>query len=81
MNDAHNRRLKVSVLLLAVLFVSFGVLATPHRPKAKQNKEPEKESKMFDMKNLGKLKKLDENAPEAMNAFWAFEKETFKEVL
>jgi len=64
-------------------FFSFllGVLATPHRPKAKQNKEPEKESNMFDMKNLGKLKKLDETAPEAMNAFWAFEKETFKEVL
>ena len=36
---------------------------------------------MLDMKNLGKLKKLDENAPDAMNALWAFEKETFKELL
>lgn len=33
---------------------------------------------MFDMKNMGKLKKLDENAPETMKAFWAFDKETFK---
>lgn len=33
---------------------------------------------MFDMKNLSKLKKLDENAPEAMKVFWAFDKETFK---
>jgi len=24
---------------------------------------------MFDMKNLGQLKKLDENAPDAMKAF------------
>lgn len=30
---------------------------------------------MFDMKNLGRLKKLDENAPETMKAFWAFDKE------
>jgi AhpD family alkylhydroperoxidase len=32
---------------------------------------------MFDMKNLGQLKKLDENAPEAMKAFWAFDKAAF----
>ncbi len=31
------------------------------------------------MKNLGKLKKLDENAPEAMKAFWAFDKAAFAE--
>jgi AhpD family alkylhydroperoxidase len=29
------------------------------------------------MKNLTKLKKLDENAPDAMAAFWAFDKATF----
>jgi AhpD family alkylhydroperoxidase len=29
---------------------------------------------MYDMKNLGKLKALDANAPEAMKAFWAFDK-------
>ncbi len=29
---------------------------------------------MYDMKNLGKLKVLDVNAPEAMKAFWAFDK-------
>jgi AhpD family alkylhydroperoxidase len=34
---------------------------------------------MFDMKNLTKLKKLDENAPEPMKAFWAFDKEAFKD--
>jgi AhpD family alkylhydroperoxidase len=33
---------------------------------------------MFDMKNLAQLKKLNENAPEAMKAFWAFDKEAFK---
>ena len=33
---------------------------------------------MFDMKNLTRLKKLDENAPETMKAFWAFDKEAFK---
>ena len=33
---------------------------------------------MFDMKNLTKLKKLDEGAPGAMKAFWAFDKEVFK---
>ena len=34
---------------------------------------------MFDMKNLTRLKKLDENAPEPMKAFWAFDKEAFTE--
>jgi len=34
---------------------------------------------MFDMKNLGRLKKLDENAPDAMKAFWAFDKAAFAE--
>jgi AhpD family alkylhydroperoxidase len=29
---------------------------------------------MYDMANLSKLKHLDENAPEAMKAFWAFDK-------
>lgn len=29
---------------------------------------------MYDMKNLGKLKTLNANAPEAMKAFWAFDK-------
>jgi len=33
---------------------------------------------MFDMKNLDQLKKLDQNAPETMKAFWAFDRETFK---
>jgi AhpD family alkylhydroperoxidase len=33
---------------------------------------------MFDMKNLNQLKKLDENAPEVMAAFWAFDKAAFK---
>ncbi len=32
---------------------------------------------MFDMKNLSRLKKLDENAPEGMKAFWAFDKAAF----
>lgn len=32
---------------------------------------------MYDMKNLGKLKRLDENNAEAMKAFWAFNKATF----
>jgi AhpD family alkylhydroperoxidase len=32
---------------------------------------------MFDMKNLGRLKKLDELAPDAMKAFWAFDKAVF----
>jgi AhpD family alkylhydroperoxidase len=34
---------------------------------------------MFDMKNLNRLKKLDANAPEAMKAFWAFDKAAFTE--
>lgn len=34
---------------------------------------------MFDMKNLRRLKKLDENAPDAMKAFWAFDKAAFEE--
>ena len=29
---------------------------------------------MYDLKNLAKLKALDANAPEAMKAFWAFDK-------
>lgn len=29
---------------------------------------------MYDMKNLGKLKTMDVSAPEAMKAFWAFDK-------
>jgi AhpD family alkylhydroperoxidase len=33
---------------------------------------------MFDTKNLTKLKKLDENAPEAMKAFWAFDRAAFE---
>lgn len=33
---------------------------------------------MFDMKNLTKLKRLDENAPDAMKAFWEFDKAAFK---
>ncbi len=32
---------------------------------------------MFDMKNLTKLKKLDEHNPAPMKAFWAFDKEAF----
>jgi hypothetical protein len=32
---------------------------------------------MFDMKNLTRLKKLDENAPDTMKAFRAFDKEAF----
>lgn len=34
---------------------------------------------MFDMKHLTKLKRLNENAPEAMKAFWAFDKAAFAE--
>ena len=34
---------------------------------------------MFDMKNLTRLKKLDENAPEATKAFWAFDKAAMAE--
>ena len=29
---------------------------------------------MYDLKNLSKLKTLDANAPDAMKAFWAFDK-------
>lgn len=29
---------------------------------------------MYDMKNLGRLKKMDASAPEGMKAFWAFDK-------
>ncbi len=32
---------------------------------------------MFDMKNLARLKKLDENAPDPTKAFWAFDKAAF----
>lgn len=32
---------------------------------------------MFDMKNLSKLKVLDENSPKAMQAFWEFNNATF----
>jgi AhpD family alkylhydroperoxidase len=32
---------------------------------------------MFDMKNLAQLKKLDENAPDQMKAFWAFDKAAY----
>lgn len=32
---------------------------------------------MYDMKNLRKLKHLDENNGEAMAAFWAFDRATF----
>jgi AhpD family alkylhydroperoxidase len=29
---------------------------------------------MYDMKNLGKLKTMEASAPDAMKAFWAFDK-------
>ena len=32
---------------------------------------------MYNMSNLTKLKLLDENSPEAMKAFWAFDKAQF----
>ena len=32
---------------------------------------------MFDMKNLTRLTKLDQNAPDLMKAFWAFDKAAF----
>ncbi len=32
---------------------------------------------MFDMKDLARLKKLDENAPEAMRSFLAFDRSAF----
>ncbi len=34
---------------------------------------------MFDMKNLARLKILDENAPDAIKSFWAFDKAAFAE--
>lgn len=34
---------------------------------------------MFDMKNLARMKKLDEHAPDSMNAFWAFDRHVFAE--
>ena len=34
---------------------------------------------MFDMNRLAKLKTLDANAPDAMKAFWAFDKAVFAE--
>jgi AhpD family alkylhydroperoxidase len=33
---------------------------------------------MYEMSNLSQLKHLDKNAPEAMKAFWAFDKATFE---
>ena len=32
---------------------------------------------MYDIKNLAKLKKLNQNNPETMKAFWAFDTATF----
>jgi len=32
---------------------------------------------MYDIKNLAKLKRLDEKNPQAMKAFWAFDKAAF----
>ena len=32
---------------------------------------------MYNISNLTKLKRLDENAPDAMKAFWAFDKAAF----
>ena len=32
---------------------------------------------MYDIKNLAKLKRLDEKTPETMKAFWAFDKAAF----
>ncbi|HLZ35486.1 MAG TPA: carboxymuconolactone decarboxylase family protein [Nitrospira sp.] len=34
----------------------------------------DQEVAMYDMKNLAKLKNLEAHAPEAMKAFWAFDK-------
>lgn len=34
---------------------------------------------MFDLKNLSRLNRLEENAPDAMKAFWAFDKAAFAE--
>jgi AhpD family alkylhydroperoxidase len=33
---------------------------------------------MYEMKNLQRLKQLNEGAPEAMKAFWAFDKAVFQ---
>jgi AhpD family alkylhydroperoxidase len=33
---------------------------------------------MFDMRNLAQLKKLDENAPDLMKAFWTFDKAAYE---
>ena len=33
---------------------------------------------MFDMKNLTRMKKLDENAPDVMKLYWAFHQALFK---
>lgn len=33
---------------------------------------------MFDMGNLRRLKALDQHAPEAMKAFWTFDKKAFE---
>ena len=33
---------------------------------------------MFNIENLNQLKRLDENAQDAMKAFWAFDKAVFK---
>jgi AhpD family alkylhydroperoxidase len=32
---------------------------------------------MYDISNLGKLKRLDKSSPEAMKAFWAFDRAAF----
>ena len=34
---------------------------------------------MYDMTKLSKLSELDKNSPEAMKAFWAFDKAAFAE--
>jgi AhpD family alkylhydroperoxidase len=34
---------------------------------------------MHDMKNLSRLKKLDEHAPDSMKAFWQFDRSVFAE--
>src|SRR5262249_47538022 len=36
-----------------------------------------KETLMFDMKNLSRLEKMDENAPDSIRAFWAFSRAIF----
>ena len=48
----------------------------PARKRSTQNRKGV--THMFDMRNLTRLKKLDENAPDTMKAFWAFNEETFK---